>query len=305
MTEAWEETAIRFDSISQKKPNFKLGPITLDIPKGCITAIVGPNGSGKSTLFRMALDLEKPDEGTITMLDYPIGSGCDSSVKQRVGYLQEESLSHEDKVKGYEKAKFNSFWYSNWDVNRYQELLMTLQVNDNLPLGKMSKGMRRKCELALTLAHAPDLLLLDEPSSGLDPIAWKAMIDILHRYMEPGHRTILMTSHIVDEVKRLADYIVFMAQGKLLGFYEKDELLGSWFTLFVSGEGLTAAAASKLPGQCGIEHAGGHTYRITTNKAFEAEKWCEAEGFQIVSRQALELDEILSALLQQESIGRK
>ncbi|MEK3885349.1 ATP-binding cassette domain-containing protein [Paenibacillus sp. PL2-23] len=303
---AWEEeTAIRFSGIVQRKPNFKLGPITLDIPKGYITAIVGPNGSGKSTLFRMALDLEKPAEGMVTLLDHPVGQGDDDVVKQKLGYLPEEALYEDNKLSAHEKARFNSFWYTGWDVNRYQDLLMKLQVNDNMVLGKMSKGMRRKFDLAIALSHAPELLLLDEPSSGLDPLAWKSMIEILHRYMEPGTRTIVMTSHIVEEVKRLADYIVFMAQGRILGTYEKDELFSSWFTMYVTGEGLTAQQAAGMPGSCGVETAGNATYRITTGQALEAEAWCAANGLQIVSRQALELDEIMSALLQQESIGRR
>ena len=76
-------------------------------------------------------------------------------------------------------------------------------------------------------------MILDEPSSGLDPIAWKSMIETLHQYMESGNKTILMATHIVDEVKRLADYIIFQYNGKILGFYEKDELLQSWATYFV------------------------------------------------------------------------
>ncbi|REK71590.1 ABC transporter ATP-binding protein [Paenibacillus paeoniae] len=305
MSDGQADQAIQFKGIEQRKPNFKLGPITLDIPKGFITAIVGPNGSGKSTLFRMVLDLEKPQEGTVHVLDHRIGSGDDAPVKQRIGYLPEESLLHDDKIKAFEKARFNSYWYRNWDVNRYQELLLGLQVNDNLPLGKMSKGMRRKCEFALALAHAPDLLLLDEPSSGLDPLAWKAMIEMLHRYMEHGDRTILMTSHIVEEVKRLADYIVFMAQGRVLGVYEKDELFSSWFTFFISGEGLSAQTASTMPGQCGVESIGGHSFRITTSKALQADQWCVAEGITIISKQALELDEIMSTLLQQDGISKR
>ncbi|WP_240647645.1 ABC transporter ATP-binding protein [Paenibacillus nanensis] len=305
MEELREEAAIRFNGIAKRKPNFKLGPITLEIPAGYITAIVGPNGSGKSTLFKMALDLEKPDDGTVTVLGHAVGRSDDAHMKQRIGYLPEEPSEHESKLKASEKARFNSFWYESWDVNRYQELLLTLQVNDNLALGKMSKGMRRKCDFAIALSHSPDLLLLDEPSSGLDPLAWKTMIELLHRYMEPGDRTILMTSHIVEEVKRLADYIVFMAQGRVLGVYEKDELFSSWFTFFVRGEGLAEHKIAGIPGQCGVDSIGGSTFRITTNRAFDAEQWCEAEGLQIVSRQALELDEIMSTLLLQDQRGKR
>lgn len=291
------ETAISFEEVSVKKSEFRLGPATLDIPAGYITAIVGPNGSGKSTLFRMALDLAKPDQGKVTVLGQEIGSGDDDAIKQRIGYVPEEPYAHENSLKGSDKAKIHGFWYRDWDLFRYQELLRILQVNDHQPLGKMSKGMRRKTELALALAHNPELLLLDEPSSGLDPLAWKTMIDLLHRHMDQGDRTILMTSHIVEEVKRLADFIVFMAQGRVLGFYEKDELFSSWFTYYVSGEGLEARDLADMPGQAGIEFAGERTFRVTTGKALEAERWCANAGLTIVSKSGMELDEIMAALL--------
>lgn len=305
LEQEYDEVAISFRNIVRKKPNFKMGPLSLEIPKGFITAIVGPNGSGKSTLFRMALDLEKPDDGEVTLLGQDIGDGEDADLKQRIGYLPEESQQHEDKIKASDKARFNSYWYTNWDVNKYQELLYTLQVNDNLAFGKMSKGMRRKCEFAIAMAHSPDLLMLDEPSSGLDPLAWKTMIELLHRYMETGDRTILMTSHIVEEVKRLADYIVFMAQGRVLGVFEKDELFSSWFTYFISGDGLNTSLASAMPGQCGVESIGGASFRVTTSEARQAEQWCQQQGLTIVSKQALELDEIMSTLLQQDGLGKR
>ncbi|MBB3155118.1 ABC-2 type transport system ATP-binding protein [Paenibacillus endophyticus] len=297
-----ETLAIQLDGVEQSRSNFKLGPLHMSIPKGYITAIVGPNGCGKSSTFRLMLDLDKADKGTIELLGCNVNQGMDTELKKRIGYLHDQSSSHENNMIGAAKAEFHRFWYDDWDINRYRELLHILEVEDHLMLGKMSKGMRRKFEFALALAHGPELLLLDEPSSGLDPLAWKTMIEVLHRYMDRGDRTILMTSHIIEEVKRLADYIVFMAQGRVLGMYEKDELFSSWFTLFVSGAELTAKKAAELPGQCGVEHAGATTFRITTNKAAEAEEWCAAEGYQIVSRQALELDEIMSALLQQDRL---
>jgi ABC-2 type transport system ATP-binding protein len=297
--------AIQLDGVVQNRSNFKLGPLHMSIPSGYITAIVGPNGSGKSSTFRLMLDLDKADEGSIQLLGHQVEKGLGTELKKRIGYLHDQSSTHEDGMKGTEKAEFHRFWYDNWDVNRYRELLYLLEVDDNQMLGKMSKGMRRKFEFALSLAHHPDLLLLDEPSSGLDPLAWKTMIEVLHRYMDQGDRTILMSSHIIEEVKRLADFIVFMAQGRVLGIYEKDELFSSWFTIFVSGGGLTQKKAVVMPGQCGVEHTGGTTYRITTNKAAEAEEWCAAEGYQIVSRQALELDEIMNALLMQDRLSTR
>lgn len=294
------EAAVRLENVVQRRMNFELGPLDLVIPKGFITAIVGPNGCGKSSTFRLLLDLEKPDAGRLTMLEHTIGSGPDTALKQRIGYLPEAPYTGDDRMIASEKAAFNKFWYDNWDSNRYRELLRLLEVDDSWRLSKMSKGMRRKFDIALALAHAPELLLLDEPSSGLDPLAWKKMIELLHHYMDSGDRTIIMTSHIVEEVKRLADYIVFMANGRILGMYEKDELFSSWQTQFISGEGLTAELAAMMPGQCGIEYAGGTTYRITTNNAAAAEVWRDQQGLQLISRQSLTLDEILETLVLNE-----
>ncbi len=301
-----EENAIQLRGVVQNLQKFRLGPLHLDIPSGYITAIVGPNGSGKSSLFRLLLDQNQADEGQIEVMGEQVGKNYDrTEQKQRIGYLADEPASYENRMKGSEKSEFNRFWYRNWNVNRYRELLQILAVDDNQHLGSMSKGMRRKFELALSMAHEPDLLLLDEPSSGLDPLAWKTMIDILHRYMETGTRTILMTTHIIEEVKRLADYIVFMAYGQILGVYEKDELLGSWFTVFIRSDELTAKLAEAAPGQCGVEHIGGSTYRITTNRVNDTEAWCMKQGIQLVSRQPLELDEIMGALLAQERLSNR
>jgi len=294
-----QEIAITFDQIERKKTNFRLGPITLQIPKGYVTAIVGPNGSGKSTLFRILLGITKQDTGEVVLFDEPVTPDSSEAFKQRIGYLAEMPWEYEDGMKGKQKADFAQQWYSNWDINYYQQLVHKLQVNDHLQMGKMSKGMRRKLEFVIALSHHPELLLLDEPSSGLDPLAWKLMIEILHRYMEPGDRTLLMTTHIIDEVKRLADYIVFMDQGKVLGTYEKDELFSSWFTFFITGEPSIENQLRQMPGVRTVESTGSGYYTVTTEKAMEAEQWCKQNQLVVTIKKALELDEIMSMLLMQ------
>src|SRR5690606_22798200 len=136
----------------------------------------------------------------------------------------------DDGLIAYEKADFHRRWYSNWNEHVYKNCLNKFSIQDNIRFKSMSKGMRRKYDLTVALSHEPDILILDEPSSGLDPIAWRSMIDIINAYMDQGERTVLMATHIIDEVKRLADYIIFMVDGKLLGMYEKDELLQNWAT---------------------------------------------------------------------------
>ncbi|OXM13835.1 ABC transporter [Paenibacillus herberti] len=295
----------------QKRSRFKLGPLTLNVPIGHVTAIVGPNGSGKSSTFRLLMDQSRPDEGELWLLGEQVGIGLDDSLlKQRIGYVPEEDNKRDAGLRGTFKADFTAEWYPSWNGNEFERLLREFEVDPSLRLGKMSKGMRRKYELALVMAHGPDLLLLDEPSSGLDPISWRKLVDELHRYMRRGNRTILMATHIMDEVKRLADYIVVMSGGRIIGMYEKDELLSSWHTFYVgpatvglpahgagSATQLAPEAVQALPGLVNAEEAGGGTCRVTTCKAWEAELWCRQQGFAITGQRALELDEIMALLI--------
>ncbi|ANY65501.1 ABC transporter [Paenibacillus sp. BIHB 4019] len=294
------DIAIRIQEVELRRERFQLGPLSLEVPKGCVTAIVGPNGSGKSSTFRMLLNLIKPDKGELSLLGHSIADQKDTGWKNKIGYVPELFGSHENKLRASDKTDFVRKWYPNWDINLYREILRMFEVDDSIKLGKMSKGTRRKYEFALVLAHHPELLLLDEPSSGFDPLAWRSMMSFLHNYMNDGQRTILMASHIVDEVKRLADYIVFMAQGRILGMYEKDELLSSWHMFYVSGSELVGKDVKSIPGKCMVEDAGGGNLRIVTRQAMETERWCEREHIAIMGRKALDLDDILAVLIEQD-----
>lgn len=292
------DAVIQLDQVLLERGHFRLGPLKLDIPRGYISAIVGPNGSGKSSTFQLLLRQVMPDSGTITLLGESLeDEQGELAAKRKIGYLPEEASSQENWMRGKDKADFVRFWYPSWNVNRYHELLRVFEIHDHLKLGKMSKGMRRKLDLAITLAHSPELLLLDEPSSGLDPISWKRMLDVLQRYMEEDHRTIVMATHIIDEVKRLADYIIFMADGRLLGVYEKDELLGNWHAFFLKEQEGGEHSLRQLPGIVKLEAIGGGFVRAISNQASAAEQWLLSGGWSLSGQQPLELDDILEVLI--------
>lgn len=288
-----EELAIEVRDIVMKRDHFVLGPINLTIPKGYVTAIVGPNGSGKSTLFRMIMNLIKPQQGSITVLGEQLGFENDDAIKQQIGHLPEEAITFDDFLKGSEKMRFHAKWYQNWNDDTYQRMLSSLGARDDLQLKKMSKGSRRKFDLSLAMAHHPKLLLLDEPSSGLDPIAWKTMIEVLHQYMENEDHTIVMATHIIDEVKRLADYIVFVIDGQVVGTYEKDELLQSWSTFFIEVPAGLTFDVSQIPGYCEHKLVSSGFYEVTSSSAFEAEQWLAKQQVNLHGQQLLELDDIL------------
>ncbi|RED85384.1 MULTISPECIES: ATP-binding cassette domain-containing protein [Cohnella] len=307
MTIANMEAAISLRGMKLQHERFALGPVDCSIPKGMVTAIVGPNGSGKSTLFRALLGLEPVRAGEIEMLGTLLDGNQGDQYKSRIGFLAENPHAHESHLTANEKAKFASNWYPSWEWERYNKLLRHFDVDGGIKLSKMSKGMRRKAELSIAMAHDPDLLLLDEPSSGLDPFAWKTMLEELGRYMEPGDRTLVLATHILEEIKRLADYILFIYRGKVLGLYEKDRLLDDWRTIVVQIDYAAKGGSEMLqraPGFQGLSEAGAGLYRLEVDDPERGEAYCRDNGFRVVAVQRMELEDILSCLIRKEEARR-
>ncbi|MBB6730119.1 ATP-binding cassette domain-containing protein [Cohnella zeiphila] len=303
-----DDVALRLAGVAVRSERFALGPLDLEIPRGIVTAVIGPNGSGKSTLFRLLMNMEPYQEGKAELLGMTIGPDADESYKQRIGFLAELPYSYEDALTAEEKARFASLWYPGWNWDRYRKLVRGFDAEEanRTKLRKLSKGLRRKVELAGVLAPNPELLLLDEPSSGLDPFAWKTMIDELQRYMEQGDRTLIIATHIAEEVKRLADCVLFLHRGKTLGFYEKDELFDSWRSITVSleDEGASAANLKRAPGvQDAIESAPG-IWQLATDRSDEAEAFCRSEGCRVIATRRMELEDIMGCLIRKEEARR-
>lgn len=177
-------------------------------------------------------------------------------------------------------------------------------IDESARLSKLSKGMRRKAELAIAMAHDPELLLLDEPSSGLDPFIWKIWLEELQTYLGNGDRTLLLATHVTEEVRRLADNVLFLHRGQTLGFYEKDRLFEEWRSLLVrrSEAGADPARLRGTPGCCRMESGGPDLYSIVVSGAErgEQETYLTACGFQVLENRPLELEDILGCMIAKE-----
>lgn len=285
-----ERMAIEFRGAIKKRRRHPIGPIDLTIPQGYIVALVGANGAGKSTMMNMMLQTTRPDQGSIRWYGETFNGEIPLSLRQKIGYVPETSIAEESHLTADAVAEFRSYWYPSWDEGRFEELMQRFRVPRNERLNRMSKGERRKFEIAAVLAARPKLLLLDEPSSGLDPFAWGDMIDELQASMENEGVTIVLSTHVVDEVKRLADYIILVDEGRILGIAEKDSLYGTWKELWVQGD---AGALGKLPGVVKCNPDGPSLTRITVRDNEQWKKYLAAADLQVVKSRTLELEEIL------------
>jgi ABC-2 type transport system ATP-binding protein len=292
-----EQMVVQMFNVQKKRRSKRIGPFNLSIPEGYVIGIVGENGSGKSTLINMLMQTIIPDEGVIEWFGRSYTEGIPVTIKQQIGYISEKSNTEEDNMTAEEVANFRSYWYPNWDHHLFEKLLTSFNIPRQTKLKRMSKGERRKLEITAVLAPRPKLLLLDEPSSGLDPFAWKVMVGELQRYMEQGDSTILMSTHIVEEIKRLADYIVLVHQGQILGMVEKDSLMDNWKEVWIRSD---SAIIENLPGIIVIEQEPANMLRMITNESKKLENVLQASGIQLIKTRGLELDEILSLWIQRE-----
>ncbi|MFD7523675.1 ABC transporter ATP-binding protein [Paenibacillus chitinolyticus] len=301
----YEDCAIRLSGVEKMLGDMRLGPLELEVETGTVVALVGQNGSGKSTLFRLLMNLTKADSGKVELFGRPYGEDdTEADVKRRIGYVPEES-NWEDlgcTTIG-ELHDFVCRWYPTWNETLYRSMTEEFELSGKLKLKTLSKGMKRKLSYILATAYEPELLLLDEATSGLDPFATKRMIEHLAKFMEREGRSIFFSTHVMEEVRRLADYIVYINRGRLIGVYEKDQLLDDWKRVWVRET--PQPASGPLPGVVSVgtgEHGG--LIPIISRFSSATEAALASQGNAPVRTTAMDLEDILE-LLAQEKIEKK
>jgi len=283
-----EHPVISLKGAAKSYGNFTLGPVDLEIEPGYVVAVVGPNGSGKTTLFRMIMNFTSPDSGDVRLFGggYPED---EVEIKRRIGYVPETSTGH-DELAALDLGSFVSHWYPSWNGELYAELLRRFEIDETQRFDKLSKGMQQRLAFSLAVARRPDLLLLDEPTDGVDPFARQVMFEEISRYLEDGSRIVLFATHVMEEVRRIADYVAFLDGGRFLGFYEKDALLESWRSLWVD-----RAPEDGAPGLVTVEE--GAPVRLVTRSTEDTEAALEREGIRTVRSAPLDLEEILAHMM--------
>jgi ABC-2 type transport system ATP-binding protein len=214
---------LEIKDLVKKFKYFQLGQISLSLEEGSILGIVGPNGAGKTTLIKSILGLVVKDSGTIKVFDkYLDKSGVE--IRDRIGFVNNEMIMR-GIVSPKSLGKIYGKFYSKWNQKVYDDYLARFDIIPSKSISKLSQGMQMKTSLAFALSHDADLLILDEPTAGLDPIFREEIIDILLEELEDTAKSIIISSHITSDLDKCADYLLVMNKGKILLHGGKDEII--------------------------------------------------------------------------------
>lgn len=206
--------------------NFELGEINLDIPTGYVIGLIGENGAGKTTLIKSILNIINTDTGKIKIFNKD-SKEYDYLIKEDIGVVLDDMFFPEILTANDINSIMKDI-YKNWDKELFYKYLNDFKLPSNKRVKALSKGMRKKLEIATSLAHHPKLLILDEPTSGLDPIVRDDILDLFLSFIKDEEHTILFSTHITSDLEHIADEIIFIDNGKVILNKSKDELLDNY-----------------------------------------------------------------------------
>lgn len=263
-----ENSALQIRNLSKTYGDFKLDNINLTLPSGYIMGLIGENGAGKSTLIRAMLDIIRKDEGEVKFWGKNFDS-AGSRFKEHIGLVLDDNKFPVEATAA-DMQKIMSMCYSTWDSSRFAELLDRFKLPVNKRIKDFSKGMKMKISIAVALAHDSRLLVLDEATSGLDPVAREEILDVFREFIQDEGHSILISSHILSDLEKICDYIAFIHGGKLIFCETKDDLTDKYAIVRCSKENFEAidedAVVSYKMNSFGVEAL---VERSHVNPAFE------------------------------------
>ena len=216
--------AIELNHVNKSFGDFAISDLTFALPEGTICGLAGENGAGKSTTLRLLMGALRPDSGEIRVLGKSPADPSFASVKAQIGVVLEDTFFPAC-LDAVVMGKVLSETYPTWDQAYYEELIRRFDLPEKKNFKDYSRGMRMKLGVAAALSHHPRLLVLDEPTAGLDPVVRDEVVELLRQTALEEGCSILICSHILSDLEKLCDYIAFLRKGKLLFCEEKDALL--------------------------------------------------------------------------------
>ena len=244
--------ALEIKGLTKRYEGFALDGVDLALPQGCILGLIGENGAGKTTTIKAALNIIPRDGGTASILGQA-AEGDIAPLKEEIGIvLGEPGLS--GCLTGENVCRIMGGIFAHWDGSRFRSLAREL----DLPLGKkykdLSQGNRMKLGIAVALSHGAKLLILDEPTNGLDPVARDKVMNMLMDFTREEEHSVLISSHIVSDLEKVCDYIAFLHEGKLMLCEEKDALKEEYGVLHCRREDFEAIDPAAVIGSSASDY---------------------------------------------------
>ena len=218
--------AIECQGVRKTYPHFTLNDIDLTLETGSVMGFVGPNGAGKSTTLRIIMGLLHQDSGRVEVLGHQMPRD-QVAAKWDIGFVSEDMRLYGHRTIGFHLELLNSI-FDSWDDAYARELLRRFELNPDQKVKGLSHGQRVKAALLTVFARRPKLLVFDEPTTGLDPVARKVILEEMMRVMADEHRSILFSSHNTLDVEQISDHITFINQGEIVSSRDKESFLDSW-----------------------------------------------------------------------------
>ena len=249
------DNAMVIENLSKAYPGFALSEVSMTLPRGSIMGFIGENGAGKTTTIKLILNMLHRDSGSVRILGKD-NIKEEKAVKERLGVVLGD-LNLPETMNGLKINSMMSGIYPGWEEDVFFSNLERFGLPKNRKIKAYSRGMKMKLSIAIALSHGAELLLLDEPTSGLDPIIRDEILDIFLDFIQDENHSIFVSTHIVEDLEKIADYITFIHKGRIILSEEKDTLLERFVILKGPKEGFAAFESSELIGykenRCGAE----------------------------------------------------
>ncbi|MEN1969531.1 ABC transporter ATP-binding protein [Lentibacillus sp. N15] len=240
------ENMVEVKNLEKRFTHFALEGIQLTVKKGFITGFIGPNGAGKSTAIRCIMNLVRPDRGEVQIFGKTHEADTEN-IKQRIGFVQDENFFY-GHLSLEQNKKLIAPFYETWNEQLFSHYIEQFELPRMKKVDHLSKGMKIKFSLAMALAHDPELIIMDEPTSGLDPVFRRELLELLQDIIQDGEKAVFFSTHITQDLEKVADFITFIDNGKMVVSGEKDALLDQYAVVKGPKEWLTAERRRSLLG---------------------------------------------------------
>ncbi len=285
------DLAIKLDGVGKRYRYFTLDNIHLEVPAGQIMGLIGPNGAGKSTTIRILLGLVHQDHGDVRVLGHRMPAE-QVAAKWEIGFASEDMRLYDTLTLDWHMSFIRSI-YPKWDAAYAQLLLKRFGLRADQKIKGLSHGQRVKATLLLVLARCPRLLVLDEPTTGLDPVARHEVLRELTGVMKDEGRSILFSSHNTQDVEQISDQITFMDRGRIIDSMDKEIYLDRWRRLRL--EAPSGVELPALPGIVSIRQSGRLAIATANQFVPELANAYESSGARVQSVESMTLEEIFVA----------